>query len=230
MSMHKNVITLCCAAAFALGLAACSSSDDPAPPPTTPPVEPMPSAYEEGKAAIMAAMTVAEAQAAHAAVDPTMVTAQEAMDLMAALNERVAMILADTAYERGRAAIMAAESAAEARAAYATRSTRARSPATQALELAQLRDSRVDAIESAAREMMQKQALMDAAGMLDTSDLSTQEAVTAARMAIVGLQNALDAAMDVSDADKAMYMSMLTAAEMAVGNVRRRGSTSQRPG
>ena len=72
--MHRNALTLCCAAALALGLAACGSSDDPAPPPPPPPVDPGPSAYEAGKAAIMAAMTEADARAAFDAIDLGMVS------------------------------------------------------------------------------------------------------------------------------------------------------------
>ena len=217
MTFRNLLVAL--AAGSLLILAGCGgSSSTPADPPTTmmPDPDPEPSAYETAKAAIAAATTTAAAQAAYDAVDLTMVTAQEAMDLMDALNERVAMILADTAYERGMAAITNATTVAEARAAYAAIDQSAITGA-QALELAQLRDARVDAIETAAREMVQRQALMDAAGMLDTSDLSTQALVDAARAAIVGLRNALDAADDVSEADKAMYMSMLNAAVTAVG-------------
>ena len=163
----------------------------------------------------MDAETVAEAEAAHAAVDPTMITAQEAMSLQMALDDRVAMILAATAYDRGMAAIMAATTPAEARAAYAAIDQSAIS-GQQAMTLQALVNSRVDELETAAREMMQKQALMDAADMLDTSDLSDQEAVNTARAAIVELRNALDNAADVSEADKMPYMSMLTDAEMAV--------------
>ncbi len=161
--------------------------------------------------AIMEAETVEAAQMAHAAVDPTMITAQEAMSLQMALDDRVAMILAATAYERGKQAIMDATTAAEARMAYDAVDQAAITGA-QALELAQLRDDRVDAIESAAREMMQKQDLMDAAGMIDTSDLSTQALVDAANAGIRALRNALDAADDVSQADKDMYQGQLDTA------------------
>ena len=214
MSMHKNVITLCCAAAFALGLAACSSSDDPAPPPPTPPVEPMPSAYEEGKAAIMAAMTAAEAQAAYDAVDLDEITAQEAMSLMDALNDRVAMIAAANAYEDGKAAIMAATTAADAQAAYNAIDQDAIT-GEQAMTLQDLLDDQLEAIANAGREANQKMALMNAAGMIDTSDLTTQANVDAANAAIARLKAALDAATDVSDADKAMYQATVTAGEAA---------------
>ena len=57
---------------------------------------------------------------------------------------------------------------------------------------------------------------MTAAGAIDTSDLSTQDAVDAARTAIAGLRGALTAAADVSDADKAPYQTALRNAENAV--------------
>ena len=215
MSMHKNVITLCCAAAFALGLAACSSSDDPAPPPPTPPVEPMPSAYEEGKAAIMAAMSPTEAQDAYDDVNKSMITAEQAESLMRALEKRVAMLLEDTAYERGKTAIMDAATPEAAEMAYKDINQDAIT-GQQAMELEDLRDRRVAELRRMDRETEQKMDLADAAGMLDTDDLSTQEAVNAAREAIVGLREALEAAEDVSDDDKAMYMSTLTDAEDAV--------------
>ncbi len=132
---------------------------------TPPVVEPEPpTAYEAGKAAIMAATTAEAAQAAYDAVDQTAISGQEAASLQAAL-------------------------------------------ASQLMTLATM-----------AREAAQKMALMTAAGMIDTSDeaLSTQEGVDAARTAIATLRGALAAAADVSEADKAMYVSMLDGAVMAV--------------
>ena len=216
---NKHLMRACLAAVFALGLAACSSSSDQAtaPDPTPPPVDPAPTAYETALANIQAADTAEAAQAAYDAVNPNEITAQEAMSLMDALDERVAMILAATAYDRGKAAIMNAATVAEAQAAYDNVDQSAIT-GEQALTLAQLRDERVDAIETAARETMQRQDLMTAAGMLDTSDLSTQALVDAARMAIVGLRNALDAADDVDPADKAMYQTQLDDAVTAVGD------------
>ena len=60
----------------------------------------------------------------------------------------------------------------------------------------------------------QKTALADAAGMLDTSDLSTQELVDAANAAIRNLRQALEDAVNI--ADKSMYQSMLDNAIAAV--------------
>ena len=215
MSMHKNVITLCCAAAFALGLAACSSSDDPPPPPPPPPVDPGPSAYEAGKAAIMAAMTEADAQAAYDDIDLSMVSGDEAASLMMALNDRVAAIMAANAYANGKAAIMAATTAAGAQAAFDAIDLSQVSGA-EAASLRAALASQLEMIATAGREDMQKMALMDAAGMIDTSDLTSQANIDAANAAIAGLQAALDAAADVSDADKAMYQTMVDSAEGAV--------------
>ena len=216
MSMHKNLITLCCAVAFALGLAACSSSDDPAPPPPPPPpVDPGPSAYEVGKAAIMAAMTEADAQAAYDAVDLDEITAQEAMNLLDALNNQLAMIAAANAYTDGKAAIMAATTAADAQAAYDAIDQDAIT-GEQASTLQDLLDDQLEIIAAAGLEADQKMALMNAAGMIDTSDLSTQANVDAANAAIAGLKAALAAATAVSDADKAMYQAMVAAGEAAV--------------
>ncbi len=182
----------------------------------------MPSAYEEGKAAIMAAMTAAEAQDAYDDIDPTMITAQEAMSLMDALNDKLAEIAAATAYARGKAAIMAATTADDANAAYEAIDKNAITGA-QAATLMDLLDDQLDMIATAGREADQKMALMDAAGMIDTSDLSTQDLVDAAKAGIVALRQALTNAVDVSDADKMMYTSTLNdavdAVDMAQGGI-----------
>ena len=72
---------------------------------------------------------------------------------------------------------------------------------------------------AAEREAEQRMALAAAAAAVDTSDdtLSTQEGVDAARTAIADLRQAIENAADVSDADKAMYMSTLDDAVAAVG-------------
>ncbi|MDE0096628.1 MAG: hypothetical protein OXS40_09675 [Gammaproteobacteria bacterium] len=75
-------------------------------------------------------------------------------------------------------------------------------------------DNRQAALAMMGRADTQKMALMDAAGMVDTSDLSTQEAVDAARTAIAGLRQAIADAVDV--ADTSMYQSMLDNAIAAV--------------
>ena len=119
-----------------------------------------------------------------------------------------------TAYERATAAIAAADTAAGAQAAYDA--VKDEVTAAQGESLQMKVDDRIMAINTAARIAAQKMALMTAAGMIDTSDLSTQELVDAANAAIRGLRQALEDAADVSDADKAMYMSRLDTAVAAV--------------
>ena len=119
-----------------------------------------------------------------------------------------------TAYEKAMDAIEMAASAEAAQAAYDA--VKEDVTAAQGDRLQMAVNNRIAALELADRIAEQKAALMTAAGMIDTSDLSTQEAVDAARAAINGLRNALDAAADVSDADKAMYQSRLDSAVAAV--------------
>jgi len=122
---------------------------------------------------------------------------------------------AQVTYNEALAAIMAATTAEAAQAAYDE--VKDDVTAAQGEELQAAVDARVEALEMMARQMEQKNALMEAAGMIDTSDLSTAEAISAANAAIAALQAALDAADDVSDADKAMYQSQLDTAKMDVG-------------
>ena len=76
--------------------------------------------------------------------------------------------------------------------------------------------ARRTALATMARVTAQKKALMEAAGGIDTSDLSDAERIAAAKAANSRLKAALDAAADVSDADKATYRTQLAAAEKAV--------------
>ncbi|MCY4551953.1 MAG: hypothetical protein OXC28_26770 [Defluviicoccus sp.] len=119
-----------------------------------------------------------------------------------------------TPYEMAKTNIAAAGTAAEAQAAYDA--VKDAVTASEGDRLQALVDDRADELAQMAREADQKAALMTAAGMIDTSDLSTQALVDAARTAIAGLRQALDDADDVSDADKGMYMSQLTGAVDAV--------------
>ncbi|MDE0004535.1 MAG: hypothetical protein OXQ29_17745 [Rhodospirillaceae bacterium] len=112
------------------------------------------------------------------------------------------------------AAIAAAATAEDAQAAYDAVKDDVSAAQGEALQAAV--DAREAELATMARVEAQKMALMTAAGDIDISDLSTQEAVDAARGAIVALRGALDAAEDVSDADKAMYMSQLDDAVAAV--------------
>ena len=118
------------------------------------------------------------------------------------------------AYQGALNAIAAAETAEEAQAAYDAVKDVVTAADGDKLQAAV--DTRKATLATMAREAEQKADLAAAAGMIDTSDLSTQEAVDAARTAIVGLREALKAAADVSEADKAMYMSQLNAAVDAV--------------
>ncbi len=119
------------------------------------------------------------------------------------------------AYERALAAINAAETEAAAQAAYDDVDGKAITGA-QAAQLMTALGNRKAALEEMARIEAQKAALKAAADAIDTSGLSDADAVAAARNAVNGLKAALDAADDVSDADKAMYRSMLDDADAAV--------------
>ena len=121
---------------------------------------------------------------------------------------------APTPYETATAGIAAATTAEAAQAAYDAVKDDVTAAQGEMLQAAV--DARIMAIETAARVDEQKMALSGAAGMIDTSDLSTQEAVDAARTAIAGLRQALADAADVSDADKGMYMTQLNNAVTAV--------------
>ncbi len=120
-----------------------------------------------------------------------------------------------TAYEQAVAAIAAAETAEAAQAAYDAVDQAAITGA-ESQKLQAALDDKLDMLATAMRAADQKKALSTAAGEIDTSDLSTQEAVDAARTAIAGLRQALADAEDVSDEDKAMYMSQLDDAVAAV--------------
>ena len=119
---------------------------------------------------------------------------------------------APTPYETATAGIAAATTAEEAQAAYDA--VKDDVTATQGDMLQAAVDARIMALNTMARADEQTMALTTAAGMIDTSDLSTQEAVDAARAAIAGLRGAIDAAVDV--ADTSMYEAQLAAAVMAV--------------
>ena len=126
------------------------------------------------------------------------------------------MVEEETPYSKAVAAIAAAETEADARAAYDAVKDDVTAAEGERLQAAV--NARVAELETMARVDMQKTALANAAGMIDTSDLSTQAAIDAAEAAIAALEAALAAAADVSDADKAMYQGRVTAAETAVAN------------
>ena len=122
---------------------------------------------------------------------------------------------AQVTYNEALAAIMAATTAEAAQAAYDAVKDDVTAAQGEMLQAAV--NSRQEALATMGRQAHQREALMDAAGMVDTSDLSTAEAIAAANTAIAALQAALDAAVDLSDADKAMYQSQLDTAKMDVG-------------
>ena len=122
-----------------------------------------------------------------------------------------------TAYEAGVAAITAATTAAAAQAAFDAVDQTAIS-GDEAKKLAAVLSTRLADLATAARVAEQKKNLMTAAGVIDTSDLSTQDLVDAARTAIADLRGALTAAADLSDADKAPYQTALDNAVTAVDN------------
>ncbi len=124
-----------------------------------------------------------------------------------------------TTYETAKAKIEAATTAADAQAAYDE--VKDDVSATEGEMLQAAVDARIMAIDMAARAGMQQAALMTAAGMIDTSDLSTQALVDAARTAIAGLRQAIADAADVDDTS--MYQTMLDnavdAVDMAQGGI-----------
>ena len=131
-----------------------------------------------------------------------------------------------TPYEQAVAAIAAAETEEAAQAAYDA--VKEDVTAAQGEKLQAAVDARIMAIQTAARVADQKEALSTAAGNIDTSDLSTQEMVDAARTAIAALRGALDDADDVSDEDKATYMTQLNDAVAAVNEAQGGIDTDER--
>ena len=146
---------------------------------------------------------------------PPMPTPQETCE--AAGNQYVngeCLTPAQVTINAALAKIAAATTAEEAQAAYDEVKDDVTATAGERLQAAV--DARVAALAKMARADTQKMALAAAAGMIDTSDLSTQEMVDAARTAIAGLRGALDDADDVSDEDKEMYQTQLDDAVTAV--------------
>ena len=135
---------------------------------------------------------------------------QEAVDEAARI--KAANEAAETAYEMAKTAIAAAETSEAAMEALDD--VKDKITGTQTDELQTMVDERIEAIEKAERAATQRTALMEAADMVDTSDLMTQEAVAAARAAIAGLRQAIADAVDVDD--KAMYQTQLDTAVAAV--------------
>ena len=119
-----------------------------------------------------------------------------------------------TPYEMAVTNIAAADTADAAQAAYDA--VKGDVTAAEGDKLKAAVDDRIAALEMMGRAAEQKMALMTAAGNVDTSDLMTAEDIDAAKTAIYALKMALDAAVDVSDADKATHQATVDAAETAV--------------
>ncbi len=115
-------------------------------------------------------------------------------------------------YEMAVANIAMAETAEAAQAAYDA--VKDDVTASEGDRLQAAVDARAMVLATMARAGMQQAALMTAAGMIDTSDLSTQDLVDAARTAIAGLRQAIADAVDVDDTS--MYQTMLDNAVDAV--------------
>ena len=231
----KSALRLSTAAMLAgtLVLAGCGGGSDSADDTTMMP--PPPTAFEAALAAINAATTVADAQAAYDDVDKEAVTGAEAAQLMDALNARQMALRAasqqsalmtlsaavDTSSLTTQADVDAANAAIAALQA-ALDAADDVSDADKAQYIVQLNNARADvnravaSIAEQGRVATQTAALMMAADAIDTSDLSTADAISAANLAIAGLQAALDNAVDVSDADKAAYVTQLSNARSAV--------------
>ena len=178
-------------------------------------------AAEEAIAAITTAI-----EAAVDVDDTSMYTAQTASLQGRLMTAKANIQQADDAetarlaqIEATKAVIAAAETAEAAQAAKDALNDVA--TAAEAAVLQAAVDARIMALETMAREADQKMALMDAAGNVDTSDLSDADAIAAANTAIARLKAALAAAADVSDADKAMYQGQVDAAEGAVMTAQR---------
>ncbi|MYI24097.1 MAG: hypothetical protein F4109_01485 [Gammaproteobacteria bacterium] len=124
------------------------------------------------------------------------------------------VVVEPTAYEAAKMAIETAETAEAAQMAYEAALDDV--SGTEASQLMTALDNRKAELATMAREAFQKEALMTAAAAIDTSDLGTRDAVSEANMAINGLEAALNNAEDVSDADKATYMTQLETARGAV--------------
>lgn len=120
-----------------------------------------------------------------------------------------------SAYEMASELIQAAATEAAAQAAYDAVDQDAISGSERAKLMTELQ-TRLTALATEARIVDQKAALAMAAADVDTSGLSDAAAIAAANMAIAALQAALNDAVDVSDADKAMYQTMLDNAEADV--------------
>ena len=147
----------------------------------------------------------AAAAAAAAAAEQARKDAEAAAAAAAEQARMEAEAAQTAAYERAKAAIAAAETAAAAQAAYDAEKENVNAAQGEMLQAAV--DERTAALATMARAAEQRMALMSAAGMIDTSDLSTQALVDAAQAGIRALRQAIANAVDVDDTS--MYQTML---------------------
>ena len=233
-SMKFNPLTrLVMAAALAIGLAACGGGSS-----TTPdPVPPAPTPYEMAMTVIAAASTAEAAQAAYDSVKDD-VTAAEGARLQAAVDTRVAalemmgraaeqkMALTTAAGNIDTSDLMTAEDIATANAAIAALKA-ALAAATDVSDAdREMYQGRVTAAETAVASAQgaldhdaQTMALsdaVDALGAIDLGDLSDEAKVDAAEAAIASVQMALDAATELSYAEKAVAVAMVATANRTV--------------
>ena len=232
-SVTFNPLTsLVMAAALAIGLAACGGSS------TTPdPMPPEPTPYEMAMTGIAAAVTAEAAQAAFDAVKDDVTAAQgarlqaavdarvEALETMAgAAEQKMALTTAagniDTSDLSTQAAIDAAETAIAALEAALAMATDV-SDADKAMYQGRVTaaETAVASAQSALNHDAQTMALSDAVSTLqaiDLSDLSTQAAIDEAEAAIAALRMALDAAVELSAAEKTAAMTELATASRTV--------------
>ncbi len=143
------------------------------------------------------------------------ITTEQQAQIDAAKAAEAAQAAQDKAVADAKAAIAAAETEEAAQAAIDT-AVAVGITAAQLRELETARDERVMELAVLGRAGAQRMALMDASGMIDTSEeaLSTQEGVDAARTAIAALRQAIADAVDVDD--KSMYETQLNNAVAAV--------------
>ncbi|MCY4408247.1 MAG: hypothetical protein OXC15_17905, partial [Rhodospirillaceae bacterium] len=230
----RSLLAACSIVALSAVMYGCVHSGDSAPPPV---VEPEPSAYEAATAAIAAATTAAAAQAAYDAVKDDVTAAQGAM-LQAKVDARIAALMTmadadaqkmalmtaagniDTSDLSDAAAIAAANNAIAALKMALAAATDV-SDADKAMYQGQVTaaETAVATAQSALDHAAQTMALSEAVTALqaiDLGDLSSEGAIDAAEAAIASVQMALDAATELSDAEKAVAMTLVATANRTV--------------
>ena len=224
-SGYRKLTTVCLAAVLAFGLAACGGGGT-----TTAPPEPDPTPYEVAVAGIAAATTAAEAQAAYDAVKDD-VTAAEGARLQAAVDAQVAVLATMGRAAAQKTALMTAADNIDTSDLSTQAAIAAAMSAIAALKMAieaaadvsdadkAMYEGQVTAAQSDVDHATQTMALAAAATALraiDLTGLTTQAAIEAAEDAIAALRMALDAATELSDAEKAVAATELATANRIV--------------